>query len=390
MTERHLYNLTLPEDAQTRSQSQLQRQLATQGALGSSTGVVESVSLDPSDQTLRGAFRGKYARLMAAEVEELFDAGGIESVPYHGAGTQTPEDGYYALRNADIGPADPRAGANINHQFDGVLAKEGTRRSHYRSVAVNVTQPTNDFGSDTQARVGAPATASKVRWFDPVSRASEPASSVATRTGEFANVDVYEATNSSFTDVANGDGRVGLIYDVAYTNDPDTDCKVWDDRGVAKTDADGNNAWQHVFRASHEFAGIPVVENTLFRLEIDEANNALSAYRWDTTTSPSSYTSVALGTSDWELYELDLREIGLARVDAQMQFRDTTVSPTAFFRLDMSLERGLQNPRWTVPQPSQQGTTPSGLQTLLDPIANADAYAPNPAKGLRAREEVRT
>ena len=377
MPNKNLYALSIPQDSQTLTRSQIKRNTATHGILGQDTAAVQSISLEPGQQLLRGQFRGKYSSIMAEEIEQLFNAGGIESVPFFTVGSQSKEDGYYALKNVDVEPLDPR-GDGV-HKFDGVLTKEGTRESKRRVVATTERQAENDFGNNQTAYVGVPSTAKDVRWLDSESGQTEAVTVVETRTAEHGDVDVVDAKASSYTDPT-------LVYDLAYDQEGKVDPVVWDDHGRAKLDSDGINSWQWVFSTAHEYSGNPVCDNGLVRLTFDVAANTLSVEEWDSSTS--TWSAVALGTSSWEFAGLDVTEIGLASIDAQVRFQDPSQSPTAEYHLNMSLKRGWEWPLWTVPE-NETPPTPAGLQDLLAPVASGSDYDPQEQQTLIAREEVR-
>lgn len=379
MMDRQLYVLALPGEAVTNVESKLQRNVSADAVVDGGPASVEPVSVEPERRSLAGQYRGRYAALMATELRELAAATGVGVVPLFDPGGRSDADGYYAVQSAAVGPLDARGPAIQG--FDATLVKKGTRRSHRRAVETALSQPENgnDFGNATTGYVTAPAAATCVRWLDPVAGSTERPTAVATRTGEFGDVDVYDATASPYADPT-------LVYDLPYVEEGRVDCKVWDDHGRAKLDADGVTAWQRAFRTDHEFHGRPVVENGLLRLRFDEASNALSAWTWDADSS--AWSSVSLGSSDWELADLDLVEVGMTAIRAQVTFRDPAQSPTAHFALDLALHRGYQGAQWFVPK-NEQGPTPSGLVTLLDPVADGSVVDPQPSKGLVAREEVR-
>jgi hypothetical protein len=370
---RELYTLVIPANAQTVSRSEIKRNLATHGLLDDSSSAVESLSLEPGEQALVGQFRGKYASMMAAEVEELFDAGNISSVSFFDP-IGSKNDGYYSLKNVDVEPIDPNL--DSVQKFDGVLTKEGTRESKRRAVETNAYQPENDFGNQQTAYVGVPAAATDVAWYNAETTATEPASVVETRTAEHGDVDVVDAQASSFDSPA-------LVFDLPYQQEGKVDAVVWDDHDRAKLDADGINAWQWVFSTGHEFAGKPVVDNGLVRVHLD--TSGLVVEEWD--ASAGAWSTVALGDSSWELDEWSLTRIGPARVEGHCRFVDPTQDPPADYSLDMSLKRGRWWPQWTRLTPDHD-PTPGGLQTLLDPVADESVIDPQAEQSLVSRSAL--
>jgi hypothetical protein len=248
-----------------------------------------------------------------------------------------------------------------------------------RATRTTVVQVDHPFGNTLDAVVGVPADARKLRWLNEETGARETVTVQATRTTSSGrDVDVLFAEVSSYDDPT-------AIYEIDYADIGWTDPRVWDDRGFADIeDADGRTQWQKVFATAHRYDGQAVVENGLVRLFFDEANNSLTVEEWDTGTA--SWSSVSLGASDWELYDADLRDIGLARVRAQVEFRDTTQSPTAYHRLSMRLTRGINWPIWA--NSIEGSAVPSGLQTLLDPVASATVFDAQATAALIPRAEV--
>jgi hypothetical protein len=230
--------------------------------------------------------------------------------------------------------------------------------------------------------VGVPADASKVRWLNEETGAREEPTVQATRSAKDGDVDILHAEDASFYD-ASTNTYPTVIYEIGLTDAGWTDPRVWDDRGnTSVTDANGKTQWAKVFATSHRFDGQALVDNGLVRLTFDEPNNSLSVEEW----GGSSYSSTSLGSADWELYDFDLRNVNLGRVTAVVEFRDTTQSPTAYHRLSMRLSRGYQYPIWG--NTIEGNAVPSGLDTLLDPVATALINDAQPAMGLAAREEV--
>lgn len=385
MTRMILYAVSVPEDAQTDAGSRIRANLSKQGVVNEGPPAVESISLDPGEYFIAGEYRGDLADVMAQEIEELFSNDNMGPVPYYGAdgsrnAVRTEFDGYYSTENVNPKPVDPRA-RGYHHQFDGVIAREGTRKTHWRSVGVVPTQVENDFGSDQTALVGVPSSASKVRWVDRDNKTTTTSALVqSTVTGEFGDVDFYNARTPSYD-------RPALIYDLPYVNEAERDAKVWDDRGQAdKEDGDGVVRWQRVFAADHDYDGQAVLDSGRLRLYFDEPNNSLSAESY----SSGSWSSTALGTGgnagNWQLWDLDVYSIGVVSVTAQTIWEDTTDG--SLFHLNAELPRGYGGVLWYVPG-NETPPAPSGLQTKLSPVADGQDFSARPSAGLVRRKEVR-
>lgn len=380
MPDRDLHSLDIPSDSQLRSQAQIQRNVATSGALAGGVSPVEAVSLQPNERLLAGQYRAKYSAMMAQEIEELFDAPDIESVPLFSTSTTLDERGYYALENADVRPMDPRV-TDAASRFDGVLRKEGTRKSHWRAMAIQQTQIDTPFGNDQTVLVGIDADASEVRWMHPTTKATESASVHSTETTEFGDVDRYDAAASNFSHPV-------LIYALDYAREAKTDCLVYDDRGNAsRTDSDSVLQWQRVFRTDHDFENKIVVTNHRIRFTFDESNNDLSVEEY----TSGSWSSLSLGTSgdagNWQVLDVDLTYLGLSRIRAQVIWQDTSDDST--FHLNFQLPRGYDRAQWFNPDAGDQGSTPSGLETKLDPTAFGQVFSAQSSMTLQERKEVR-
>ncbi len=385
MPDRRIYTLSIPAGVQESASTDLRRQLATSGTVTPGPAQAESIATDPDERRLEGHFGHEtFGPILAAEFEELFGAADVGAVPYVVVGAEDPRDGYYELGSqCRVEPGHPADDA-IWRFRNARLTRVGSRRSHWRAVRTNQEFRNDyDFGSTETAAVGIPAAASKVRWFDAETGAREEATATTTRTGEFGDVDVYDADASSFA-------APTLIYDVAYADDARADLRVWDTRGTAdRDDADGTPQWQMVFDPSHDYVGVPAVSNKLLRLTFDEPNNSLSAERWG--AGSSAWTSQSLGTSDWELFDVDVYYLGVERVEAQVEFRDPTQSPTAFHSLDMRLWRGGADAQWVRTRTDKESATapPQGLQDLLAPIATSNTMSARADAGLVGRSEAR-
>jgi hypothetical protein len=225
--------------------------------------------------------------------------------------------------------------------------------------------------------VGVPAPATGVEWYNTESGATASAESVASRGGEFVDVDVYDASPSNAPYA--GD-RLALVYDLPYQDEGLGDVKVWDDYGRAKFDDDGVCTWARVFIPGHDYAGIPVLDNGLLRVSLD-ATDGLAAEAWDDASG--EWTTVSLPTSDWTLAGVDLRELSPTRTTGILAFEHTSSGDQ--YRLRVLLHRGrlgLQFDRLT------PRDLPAGLVERLAPVADDAVYDAGGALGLRARSDV--
>lgn len=377
MTDMKLYACVVPERGQERRGSTGSTNQSVQGVLGSSTGSVETIATVPGDQTFTVQFAAPNAEKLVTQLDELARSGDIDEVPFFGVSESTSRDGYYTLSQTDTGAMDPHS--TQFQRFDGTLSYVGTRAEHRRAVKTDISEESHPWGNDQTAHIGAPADATKVRWLDEETGQRAEPSLVETRTGEFGDVEVYDARDADL----DADNPT-LIYDIAYSDAAWTDPRVWDTRGEAsRTDGDAV-AWAKVFATDHDFAGEAILSNGLIRLRFDEDDQSLTVEEWD--DGASSWTSVSLGSSDWEFFDLDLRRVGLASVHAVVEFRDPTQSPTEYYTIDCRVKRGWESILFD--ERDGEGGVPTGLEDLLDPIASESNYDPGEDVGLVTRSDL--
>ncbi|SEW10246.1 hypothetical protein [Natrinema salifodinae] len=382
MGDLQLYTLVVPQDSQSGLSAQLQQQLATAGILGQDGGIVEQLSSEPGDQTITGLYRARYAGKMADELEELAQASGFDEIPLAGLDEATSKDGYYAIQDADVEQVQPHT--TEVQRFDLSLTKKGTRNDHWRALETNRRQLDHEFGNSTSpVRVGVPAIASKVQWYNPEDQARAPASSIETRSAELGDVEIY--------DVDDGEAAVGtstptLLYEIAYTDEELADCRVYDTLGHgSKLDANGDLQWQKLFSTQHDFDAPIVMDNGRIRLRLDEPNGTLEAEEWDATNEVWSTVGLeADQPSTVELFDVDLTGVAMVRDQAQLTFD----VDGELFALDAIVNRGYDDVQFTIPE-NENGPIDPDLEDWLSPIASTLVVDPNASKGLVARNEVR-
>ncbi|QLH78669.1 hypothetical protein HZS55_15845 [Halosimplex rubrum] len=401
MTLRQLHALRIGELVQNDSRTSKRRRMATAGALGDDTAAVETVAPEAGEQGFQYMVVGGYASLTATAVEELAGASTIGAVPYASpSGSDPQRDGYYVID--DDQSARPIASSDIVHRLDIRLTEEGTRGSHWRAVAARPDAVDNPFGDGGDAEIGLHAGAEKVRWFDDRggSGAIEDATVQRTVAGERTDFEIYDATEPSFS-------QPTLIYTLDYTDEYQADVHLWDDNGRSKTvvvDEGGGSEvgtatvgdatvggggtdavrWGRVYSTGHDFVGAPVAETGRLRLRFDENRGRIEAYRWN--DADAHYDRVQLDlTSDWRLFDVDVTHIGLARIDLQVEFRDTSTSALTTQNLNCSLKRGYDDALWMVPP--NASSPPQGLVDRVDAIASTQGS--DPAAGAELVERTR-
>ena len=402
MGNKRLHNLDISEDALERRSNDIARRVEKQGVVTNGPAAVESLSLDPNEIAIAGEFRGREDDLdtiMAAEVEDLFDADDIEAVAYHDVADPDAADGYYTLSNVSTSAPDPRL--TDSTKFDGRATRVGTRSDYHRAVQTASTTVGSPFGSGTP-HVAVPLTGRMTQWVDRVSGESIWATPATTVTTEFGGVELFDPTSSPYD-------QSELVYDVPYQDDGAVDVRVWDDynrpleatAGTGSKTLGGNtfggntfggttteqetvvgNRWRQVFRTNHQFVGRGVLETGRLQLVCDETGNRLSAGRWNPDTD--RYERVSLPNSEWRLFDLDIRAIGAARIEAQLAF--TRLDQDGIETVQVSLQRGLDGA--LIWRRDGLDPLPSGLQVRLEPIALDADVDLSPTKTLRATTEV--
>ncbi|GAB6863217.1 hypothetical protein ACFR97_10285 [Haloplanus litoreus] len=374
-TDLKAYALALPAATQDQPTSDLTQNVETYGMLDGGSGGVESVSSDPNQRTFDGVYGGQYAAKMATELAELAQGVDLGGIPIHGRPGQTPFDGYYVVESADVDPADARTDNLWNYSL--TLRRKGTKAEYRVAAKTDPKERPHPFGNDTTELVAIPATADAIRW---VSRDKTQQQAVggptATVSAELGDLSQFDVTNAPYD-------RPYLVYRIAYGAESPVDCRVWDTRRLAnKLDGDGDLQWAKVFATSHDPVGALVADNGRLRVTLDEGANTLSAERWDDANG--QWTSVPLGSSDWQLFDVDLTHPGAAQVRARLTFEDT--SSGDLFEVELALHRGWDDLLLYSPADLQ---VPSGLVTRLEPIAASTVIDPQPKRTLIARQELR-
>jgi len=373
MTHR-LYTTRVSDDAIQSQEPSAQARLEALAGLNA-LGAVETTGQQPADLRLDGQYRGEYAEMLRTELRELASSPTKDALAWYDtdANTTDPDAGYYTTKSTSGGRLRPQATAITT--FDVSLTRAATRGSHRRAVRIDPKERPHPFGNDTTELVGIPATAGKVQWLSRERTATAAATPTDTVTAEFGGVDRYDVTTSP---AAVGD-RPYLVYDLPLAESGAVDVHVYDTYGRAEIDADGDFAWQEVHRSDHVPRGVLVVETGRLRLRLNEATG-LTAERY----SAGSWSTVSLGTSDWQLFDVALRRPGAAQVRARLTFEDTASGE--LFELAAVLSRGRDDALLYSPSGVQ---VPSGLVTRLTPIAATTVLDLQPERTLIERSELR-
>jgi hypothetical protein len=386
MTTFRLYRCPFREDALSDGSETSRADLAKQGLLDSGSNV-EAVSTSPPDVVLDAQYRRLYPERYALSLAELLESQTLQELPLapKADGETSEWDGYYAVDTADASRVDARTNRAVGTRA--TLTKEGTRSNQRRVVQTHPKQldPGNVFGNDLDALVGIPADATRVVWYDRSFSESTSADIVDTVSGRFGDVDLYDARAVQ----DDPEDQPQLVYKSAsYDVEGDVDVGVWDTYGTdTPQDVDGALQWGRVFDRAHDprVDDELVIENGLIRLWLQDGTaQNIRADEWDPVAE--AWSPISLPTSDWQLVETDLVRIGAAAVDAQCVFANSTAGDD--YTLDMRLERGRQYPQWLIPE-SVGDPIPSGLEDLLDPIADESVFQTGATLGLVARRKLR-
>lgn len=371
MTNRFLYTIPITETNQGQISADNSKRVSSQSSLSTDFGDVQETGAQPGTRPVSGAVKGLYSDLITKELSELAQAPNYGSVVYFTDDSDPLDDAYVTVENFKRNPANPRT--DQIWQYDGRLTEQGTNRSHYRAVETQPVSISNPFDGSGTDLIGLPATATKVSWYDEKGQSREAATIQSTITGRFNDVETYDPAEPSFNNPT-------LIAKVPYSDEGGIDARVWDDFDRSQLDGNSINSWQKVFATGHNFNGALVIENGLLRLTADEDAQSLSFEEWDTGTS--SYSTVQLGSSSWMLDEINLTRISPTRTEGQMRFTDGST----FHTLDYQVNRASNRVLFITP--TNEGSIPSGLSTLLSPIAEDWSNESQPIQKILARSEV--
>lgn len=402
-----LYTLIVPSAAQAGLGHRERQEVAKAGVLGDDVGSAEPIAGEPGDQDLEGVYRGRYAEKMAHELEELASASGFDTVPLAGVGESTPKDGYYSIEDARVRPVQPQTGRAQRYELS--LTERGQKGSHYRVIETNPRQADHEFGNGLEERIGIPATASKVQWYDPETDNREPATAIETRTVELGDVDIYDLEDGRN---ALGVEDADLAYTIDYVDEELTDSRIYDTLGNdSKHDERGSLQWQKVFSTDHDADGEIVVDNGLLRIHLDEVTGTLEVEEWDPDkVVPLEDTGLyddglygdglygddlyagrqgAWADTDLEqpedvtLFDVDVSAISMVNDRAQLTF-----DAGDLFTIDVSLQRGRDELLVEIPE-GETGPIPDALEEWLAPVASESIVDVQPAKGLLSRSRMR-
>lgn len=342
---------------------------------------VDATGREPGDLRLSGTFADTFAAVSAAELRGLASSDGFAALPLFLDDDTLEERGYYQAEQAGGGRPVPQTLAAA--RYDLRLTREGTPASHKRALETTPQTVSHPFGTDEMGYVAVPATAERVEWVAPDGSARTPATPTDTVSTPGGDLDRYSLAQAPYS--ITGDTGPTLVYDLALDAEGDADCLVADTRGEPKTDAEGRLQWRRGYATDFDASGELLASTRRLRLRVDRTTSppTLSAERY----SGGSWSSVALGASDWRLRDATLSggvvgHVGPSRVALQLEFTDTTSSSVATVRA--TLNRGWDDVQFD----EVTGTLQSGLADRLQPIASTDTLAPTTTRTLTARSSL--
>lgn len=237
-------------------------------------GTAGVISSPPGTLSFVVNFHGPKRSVRSLELVELLDS--VHHAP-HAVTIGVPGlDGYYVAdsQTRSIRLSQGTSDRDDDEEVDLTLLEAGTRATHLRAIETTPADADNDFGdgSDQTAYIGVDARASRVRWFDAETQATETPTLVETRAAERGDVDIYDAASSSFAEPI-------LVYDLPYADEGDVDLRVWD------TQNGSSDEWQQVFSPVHHHTSESIVDTGLLRLRFDDSTASLIAETWADVTA---------------------------------------------------------------------------------------------------------
>ncbi|WP_134672590.1 hypothetical protein [Halorussus marinus] len=386
---KYLYTTPLFEAATTDESDSLGQQLAELGLLDGDSAAVESLSSEAADLTLEGQFRwgDEISPMLAGELEELADAGLSQLPLYQRGDGRYGNRGWYEAASADVEPLHANRRDVWSYTLN--LTFVGTKANYFRAVKTNAWQTNHPWGNSVDALIGIPSSARKVRWVDRKSETVAPASAVETISGEPGDVALF--------DVMDGEAAIDaekptLIYETTYPDDVRVGVRLYDTTGNAAkfaNNGDGPRQWQIVHSTGHDIEAPVVLSNGVLRVTLDEFSSPnITAERWDDsagTWSSVDAVETAGADTDWELYDIDITDLGMSDIRAQLEFEHPD---QGLYDLNASLQTGRESVLFFIPE-NESESVPSGLQGWLDPIAAEWFLDPSQERTLVRRKEVR-
>jgi hypothetical protein len=375
----------LPQaEASVDTQPRKQTNLSETGFLSSGSVDVERVTNSAPTLTLSGRFRPPLVPrdrvpLLADEFDSLIagDIGPLGLFDQDGANGRLA--GYYEVEEGSSEPTHPERPTIQDWSL--TLRRVGNRSNLFRAVTTTETAIDNPFSVSSPPTPGVLIPSlSDARWFNSATGTTERAtanSGVETPDGTAAK---YLPSGASFDDPV-------LLYDVPLDVDVIA-TRVFNNRGfLDKFDSNGVRQWRAVydpeFQPTGSDEGLFLTNRRLRILAGDPPNGGFGADEWDPQNN--QFSTVISLTNSWVPQTIDLVDIGLHQITVDLRMSDGSTTHPARFRLPYGATRAR-----ITSAPSASGAMPSGLQSLLDPIAYEGDRILQPSRTVVPKRTIRT
>lgn len=379
-------------DVKARDEQRLQQLLAQQSILDSDRSNVERLGSEAGDVRLQGLLRpplaSDKAELLATELAELSQSAKAQVPLFRRDDDRSPgrfeRAGYYSVEDATVGPAHP-ADQSV-YELDVSLSEAGSRGSAYRAVRVNPQTRTSPFNSQSFFSPGevvtVPSSAEKVQYVNEQTGEIEPAGTPDTRTDTAFPFEVaaYDLSASSFFVE-----ETTLLYDVPYGDDV-AGVRVYDSRGETdRLNSENVRQWQVAHSTDHVFDDEIIISNHLVRMRIEEPPSP--SFTVESYNGQDEWTAENLGSTDWEVFDVDIVEIGQHRVAGQIVWYEPNDNITypLFFKLGLHDIDTIFFAR----APDESDPIPSGLENYIDSVSMNDDVDIQATRTLIPKSEVR-
>lgn len=366
------------------TQPRKQTNLSETGFLSSGSVDVERVTNNAPTLTLSGRFRPPLVPrdrvpLLADEFDSLIagDIGPLGLFDQDDANGRLA--GYYEVEEGSTEPTHPERPTIQDWSL--TLRRVGNRSNLFRAVATTETTIDNPFFEATapEPTVLLPPESRDTRWFDPATGTTEPATETGTVATPDGTLEQYAPSTASFDDPV-------LLYDVPLAADVAA-ARVFNDRGQAdKFDTNGIRQWRAVydpeFQPTATDEGIYLTNRRLRIQSVGPPNGGVFAEEWN---PPSQSFEPVLQSQTWVPQSIDLVDLGLHQITADLRMSNGSTIHLTRIRLPYGAERAR-----ITSAPSASGTMPSGLQSLLDPIAYEGNDILQPSRTVVPKRTIRS